>query len=130
MSNIAWVVWFGSGALILFSAVYFFFDSRASTKRAAAGAKGELKRRPFSITFARLFGLLTVAVLAAALATGSVPMELGTAAFTLLGTIAGYLAGAKPTGSAAPAPAGPAAGTPGAPAAPPAPPADVDNLVL
>ena len=50
-----------------------------------------------SVTFARLYGLLSVATLAVGLAVSSAPTDAKTAAFTLLGTIAGYLAGAKPT---------------------------------
>jgi Na+/H+ antiporter NhaD/arsenite permease-like protein len=104
MSNIGWVIWFGAGALVVFSLVYFYFDPRARPKDSAQVTQPQPRRRHFNITFARLFGLITVAVLAAALAESKVELQLATAAFTLLGTIAGYLAGASPTVQPAPAP--------------------------
>jgi hypothetical protein len=117
---------FGGGALLLFAIVYFFFDRLRKDQQASLGTESQPGKdadatpkapdskgstadrrgigRPFSITFARLFGLLTVAVLGAGLAlSGQDPTFLGSA-FTLLGTVAGYLAGAKPT---APAPGEP-----------------------
>lgn len=53
--------------------------------------------KKITVTFARLYGLLAVAALAVVLATTNALAESKTAAFTLLGTVAGYLAGAKPT---------------------------------
>src|SRR5687767_438003 len=97
MPNIGWVVYFGAGAVVICSAVYFFFDPRPKRRERTAAGLVQYQRRQFNITFARLFGLLTVAVLAAALAESALELELATAAFTLLGTIAGYLAGASPT---------------------------------
>ncbi|MBI4942452.1 MAG: hypothetical protein HY830_17060 [Actinobacteria bacterium] len=90
MSNSMRVMLFGIGALVIFSGVYFLFD------RGKHGGAG--KYRPFNITFARLYGLLTVAVLGTVLAVTSTEANTFTgSAFTLLGTVAGYLAGAKAT---------------------------------
>jgi hypothetical protein len=111
MASIGWVILFGAGSLVIFSAVYFYFDPRPKVKERAAEGMLQHGRRHFNITFARLFGLITVAVLAAALAESTLETELATAAFTLLGTIAGYLAGANPT-------TGPALGPPADPNAP------------
>lgn len=49
----------------------------------------------FSATFARVFGLTIIATLGVALTFTSVTSDARAAAFTLLGTIAGYLVGAK-----------------------------------
>ena len=103
------VVCFGAFALLLFAAVYFFYDRRAH--KSGTTERGPLGGRPFNITFARLFGLLSVAVLGVALAfSKGTNKELAASAFTLLGTVAGYLAGAKATTTAAqvggPAPGG------------------------
>jgi hypothetical protein len=104
MPNIGWVILFGAGSLVIFSFVYFYFDPRPKINGSTPGGANQHRRRHFNITFARLFGLITVAVLAAALAESSLESELATAAFTLLGTIAGYLAGANPTTGPAPGP--------------------------
>jgi hypothetical protein len=53
--------------------------------------------KKITVTFARLYGFLSIAVLGVALAVSNAAGESKTAAFTLLGTVAGYLAGAKPT---------------------------------
>ncbi len=53
--------------------------------------------KKITVTFARLYGLLAIAALAVVLATTNALTESKSAAFTLLGTVAGYLAGAKPT---------------------------------
>jgi hypothetical protein len=57
-----------------------------------------LKGGLFSVNFSRVFGLTLIASLAVALvfATG-ISDDAKTGAFTLLGTIAGYLAGSKPS---------------------------------
>lgn len=67
---------FGVVVLAIFSSIYFV-------------------RRNINVTFARLFGLAVVAVLGVALAFTDLTDAARTAAFTLLGAIAGYLAGAK-----------------------------------
>lgn len=67
---------FGVVVLAIFSSIYFV-------------------RRNINVTFARLFGLAVVAVLGVALAFADLTDGARTAAFTLLGAIAGYLAGAK-----------------------------------
>jgi uncharacterized membrane protein HdeD (DUF308 family) len=54
-------------------------------------------RKKFTVTFARLYGFLSIATLAVVLAVSEAATEAKSAAFTLLGTVAGYLAGAKPT---------------------------------
>lgn len=54
-------------------------------------------KKKITVTFARLYGLMGVAALGVVLATTNALTESKTAAFTLLGTVAGYLAGAKPT---------------------------------
>jgi len=106
------IVAFGAGALLVFAAVYFFYD-RFDRRKASSDA-APVAVRPFNITFARLFGLLTVAVLGVGLAlNSSADKELAASAFTLLGTVAGYLAGAKATTT--PAPPGGAAGGQGQP---------------
>lgn len=91
--NLIGILAFGGGALLVLTGVYWF-------------------RRRMNATFARMYGLVLVAVLAVALAFADVQDEARTAAFALLGTIAGYLAGAKtqtqpaaPDGGAPPAPA-------------------------
>jgi hypothetical protein len=56
-----------------------------------------IKGGKFSATFARVYGLILIATLAAALVFANVDGASKTGAFTLLGTIAGYLAGARPT---------------------------------
>lgn len=78
-----WLLIFGGSALLVFAIIY--------------AVQRLLRRGSFNITFARLYGLLAVAILAVGLAFAELGGESKTAAFTLLGTIAGYLAGAKPT---------------------------------
>ncbi|MFI5712956.1 hypothetical protein [Kribbella sp. NPDC051620] len=82
-----WILVFGFGTLLLFGGIYLFIDRRRRDR-----SKGH-----FNITFARLFGLITVAVLGGSLAFLGKDEQFTTSAFTLLGTIAGYLAGAKAT---------------------------------
>jgi hypothetical protein len=102
MHSIA-VMWFGGTALLLFSLIYFFFDRGRRPRAEGAGGQQRLSPvRPFNITFARLFGLMTVAVLGTALALSATDDKLASSAFTLLGTVAGYLAGAKATTPPAP----------------------------
>jgi len=79
------LLWFGAATLGAFAIVYWFSFNKS------------LGRRTINVTFSRLYGLITVAVLGVALAFAAVGDESRTAAFTLLGTIAGYLAGAKPS---------------------------------
>jgi hypothetical protein len=106
MHSIA-VMWFGGTALLLFSLIYFFFDRGRRPRAEGAGGQQRLSPvRPFNITFARLFGLMTVAVLGTALALSATDDKLASSAFTLLGTVAGYLAGAKATTPPAPPGAG------------------------
>lgn len=66
----------GALALLIFAGVYF--------------KKGEV-----SATFSRIFGLIIVAVLGVGLGFAGLGDSAMTAGFTLLGTVAGYLAGAK-----------------------------------
>lgn len=96
MTTVYAVMVFGAGALVLFALVYFFFDrtGRAGPGEASTHAT---RRRPFNITFARLFSLMTVGVLGVGLALSDADAKLAASGFTLLGTIAGYLAGAKAT---------------------------------
>lgn len=55
-----------------------------------------LKGSPISANFTRAFGLIVIATLGTALALASIPDTSDkSAAFTLLGTVAGYLVGAK-----------------------------------
>lgn len=89
------VFWFGGGVLLLFAVVYFYFD-RYQRPRGSSPEK-PTPVLPFNITFARLFGLLAVAILGTGLALSKIEAAALTPAFTLLGTVAGYLAGAKPT---------------------------------
>ncbi len=78
---------FGGATLVVFALIYWFSFNK------------NLGRRTLNVTFSRLYGLITVAVLGVALAFAAVGEQSRTAAFTLLGTIAGYLAGASPTTS-------------------------------
>jgi len=81
-----------------------------------------LKEKKVSATFARIFGLVVVAILGVGLGFSNLTDAARTAGFTLLGTIAGYLAGAKTqTAPTAPGAAAGALGPP-PPAAPPAAP--------
>ncbi len=95
MTNVQLILVFGAGALVLFSFVYFFFDR--ARKSAMANGKETHGSRPFSITFARLFGLITIGILGVGLSFSTDKDSLAASGFTLLGTIAGYLAGAKAT---------------------------------
>jgi hypothetical protein len=100
---------FGGAALVLFALVYFFYDRFRDKQGSGSAGTPVTGPRPFNITFARLFGLLTVAILGVGLALSKGGnKDLTASAFTLLGTVAGYLAGAK--ASASPIAAGPAAG--------------------
>jgi hypothetical protein len=92
MKEIDLIVLFGVVTLLIFTFTYFFYE-----RGGAHSSHDGLRRRPFNITFARLFGLITVAFIGASLTFTDIPTELATSAFTLLGTIAGYLAGASPT---------------------------------
>src|ERR1700742_620654 len=73
-----------------------------------------LARGRASATFSRIFALIVVAVLAVGLGFAGLGDTTTTAGYTLLGTVAGYLAGTKtqtaaPVGPAAPTgPTGPA----------------------
>jgi hypothetical protein len=52
-------------------------------------------RKTVNATFARIFGLIVVAVLGDGLVVCNVGSSVNTPGFTLLGALAGYLAGAK-----------------------------------
>ena len=106
MSDIAVVVSFGGGAILVFAALYAFYlnghyklvgRELQRAQRNESSLPSSAPKFPFSITFARLYGLIVVAVAGALLAFSNVNSSLATAAFTLLGTVAGYLAGASPT---------------------------------
>lgn len=91
-----WLLLFGTLVLFVFALIYVLHRF--------------WRRTAFNITFSRLYGLLVVAILAVALAFAELSGETQTAAYTLLGTIAGYLAGAKPTPAVGVPPAPPAEG--------------------
>lgn len=80
------LLWFAGAILVTFAAVYI--SGRLFKPRGLTGAA------TFA-TFSRMYGLIAVAVLAVLLAYTSVPDEARAAAFALLGTIAGFLAGAS-----------------------------------
>jgi hypothetical protein len=75
-SDLVGVLALGALALVIFAVVY-------------------LQDKKLSATFARIFALIVVAVLGVGLGFASISDASRTAAFTLLGTVAGYLAGAK-----------------------------------
>jgi hypothetical protein len=54
-----------------------------------------ITQKTVSATFARIFGLIVIAVLGVGLGFASISDTARTAGFTLLGTVAGYLAGAS-----------------------------------
>jgi hypothetical protein len=64
---------------------------------AIAAAVQVLKGNTFSPNFVKLFGLLFVASLATAITFAALDSETRTGAYTILGTIAGYLAGSRGT---------------------------------
>lgn len=70
--------------LVIFGGVYLLVHR----------GQGDLKDSSAFATFGRLFSLITVAVLAVLLAFAEVGEEARTAAFAVLGAIAGYLAAA------------------------------------
>ncbi|MCP3997396.1 MAG: hypothetical protein GY722_20415 [bacterium] len=82
--ELIWILAFGVVILLIFTLIYMW-------------------RKGVNVTFARLYGLIVIAVIASALAFAEVTDEARTAAFTLLGTIAGYLAGARAASGEAPA---------------------------
>lgn len=86
-TDLVGVLALGALALIIFAVVY-------------------LREKQVSATFARIFALIVVAALGVGLGFASISDASRTAAFTLLGTVAGYLAGTKTQTS----PAKPAAG--------------------
>jgi hypothetical protein len=74
------ILWFGGIALVVVAVIQ--------------GVR-VFKGGSFGATFARMYGLILIATLAAVLVFADVDDESKTGAFTLLGTIAGYLAGAR-----------------------------------
>ena len=72
--------------ILAFTAVYGFPRRKES---------GAWVKRHLSPTFARVYGLLSLAVMAVAVALVSKDDKVLTPVFTLFGTIAGYLAGSK-----------------------------------
>lgn len=74
-----WQLWViaGFGLLVL----TIFAVVRIATANARMG---------FTVAFSRTMGLITLAMLAVVLAAAAGPIEVKTAAFTLLGTIAGF----------------------------------------
>ncbi len=70
------IIALGALALVIFTAVY-------------------IKEKKVSATFARVFALIVVAILAVTLGFANISGTTQTAGFTLLGTIAGYLAGTR-----------------------------------
>ena len=76
-NDLKWLLWFGVFALGLLILVYLW-------------------RRSLSANFSKMYGLVLIAILAVSLAFADIGDAAKTAAFTLLGTVAGYLAGAKP----------------------------------
>lgn len=77
------VLIFAGAAVLVFAVVYAFGRWRFKST--------------LNITFARLYALMVIATLAVVVTFADVPTEAKTAAFALLGTIAGYLAGARPS---------------------------------
>jgi hypothetical protein len=53
------------------------------------------KKKSVTVYFVKLFGLVFIATLAAAIVFGGLDEETRTGAYTILGAIAGYLAGSK-----------------------------------
>jgi hypothetical protein len=112
------VIWAGFGVLLLFLVAFGVSLYRGHR---------------LSVTFARVYGLLAVAVVGSWLCFVQLAAETRSAAFALLGAVAGYLAGASPT------PAGPAPQPPGGgqleamappPGAPPTQSAAAENFIL
>lgn len=83
-----WLLAFGVAVILIAAAVSLIKDKASST------------------TFMRMAGLLSIASIAGALVVLEVEGESLTAAFTVLGTIAGYLAGAKTQTTTVDPPAG------------------------
>jgi cytochrome c biogenesis factor len=77
-------------AILIFGVVVLAGLAALQWKRVSMGGR-------FSLNFLKGYGLILVATLGAALALSDAPKADKTGAFTLLGTIAGYLAGAKVT---------------------------------
>lgn len=75
------------GALIIVPFVFVNGFQRGS--RTSSGA------RTLSPTFARVYGLLSIAILAVLLVKTTTDEKILTGVFTLFGTIGGYLAGAR-----------------------------------
>ncbi|MDO8151318.1 hypothetical protein [Isoptericola sp. b408] len=90
------LLWFGLIAIIVGCAIYVLV---------VWGNKAK------GITFIRLYALMVVAVLAAILAITNVVNESTAAAFALLGTIAGYLAGKRDETKTTTTPPAPASGS-------------------
>lgn len=84
--SVAQLLLFAGVVLAVFAVVYVL--ARLKQAHGLTGAASYA-------TFARLYGLTTVAILAVLLAFSNVAAESLSAAFALLGTIAGYLAGAS-----------------------------------
>jgi hypothetical protein len=83
--HLLWLVVYSFVVLLVFAGIYVWGRFKYKTG--------------FNITFARIYALVIVATLGVGLAFADVIGDAQTAAFTLLGIIAGYLAGAKPAES-------------------------------
>lgn len=83
-------------AIILFFVVVYGLPRKTENGRWA--------KRSLSPTFARVYGLISIAVLAVAAVKLTTNAEVLTGVFTLFGTIAGYLAGSRVESVKAPAP--------------------------
>ena len=79
------ILWFGAAAMAMVALIQ---------------AIRIMKGGQFSANFTRLYGLVLVATLGAALVVANVDTDARTGAFTLFGTIAGYLAGARTSNTA------------------------------
>jgi hypothetical protein len=80
-----------SGSTELFIAVLVF----GLLTLAAVATVQSLKQRGLTENFVKLYGLLFVGTVATAVIFAGVNSEVRTGAYTILGTIAGYLAGGK-----------------------------------
>lgn len=94
---------FAGAALLVFGALYAFnlrgeYLLRRHSDQAPQAPSRNL---PFSITFARLYALIVIGAIGGLLVSTAADRAVVSAAFTLLGTIAGYLAGARSSGRGA-----------------------------
>ena len=75
----AWQLWVVAGFGLLVLLIFAFIRIRTANARMG-----------YSVAFSRTMGLITIAILGVVLAVATAPSDVKTAAFTLLGTIAGF----------------------------------------